>query len=120
MGRSELDVSVAVGYFLTHLVVHTAGHELSEGAAEGHLAGEGEAGCDTNHVGFGNTAFYKSVGEFLGKGIHLQGTFKVCSEGNHIGVLTACEHEACAESAAGIFLSGICILLHTSNLLRFL
>ena len=120
VGRSELDVGVAVGYFLTHLVVHAAGHELGEGAAERHFAGKGEAGCDAYHVGFRDAALNESFGEFLGKGIHLQGAFKVCSEGNHIGVLAACEHEACTESAAGIFLSGICILLHTSNLLRFL
>ena len=120
VGRCELYVGVAVGDFLAHLVIDAAGHELCEAAAERNLAGDCEARRDADHIGLGDAALDESFGELRCEGIHLQGAFKVGRKGQHVGILAACDHETVAESAAGIFLSGIYILLHTSNLLRFL
>ena len=116
----EFYVGIAIGDLLAHLVVDAAGHKFCERPAERNLAGEGEACRDAHHVGFGDAALDEPFGEFRGECIHLQGAFQVCRKGDYFWILASCQNQAGAESAAGIFLSGINILLHTSNLLRFL
>ena len=87
VGGSYLHVGVAIGNFLAELVIDAAGHEFGEGADERHLAGYGETGGGTDHIGLGNAALDESVGELCGESVHLQRTLEVRGHSNDPAVL---------------------------------
>ena len=118
VGGGNLHIGIAIGHFLADLVVHAAGDKLCEGADEGNLSGDGEAGGGAHHIGFGDAALDKALREFGGEGVHLEGALEVCRHGYYALIGLSGLQKAYSKPAAGVFLSCICILFHTKNLLR--
>ena len=112
VGGGDLHIGLAVGDFLTDLVIDTAGHELREGADEGDLAGDGETGGGADHVGLGDAALDETLRELRGEGIHLEGALEVRGEGDDAAVRAARFEKTHAETAAGVLLACIDILFH--------
>ena len=119
MGRRQFYVGVAVSNLLTNLIVHAAAHELGERRSERHETCHCQTAGNANHIGLRDATFNKPVGELLGEVAHLNAGLEVGREGQHLRVFPSCQDQTRAESAAGVLLTGICILFHTSNLLRF-
>ena len=108
---------MTVSDFLAELVVNTSGDELSEGANERNLAGDGETSSNTYHIGLGDAALDESLRELLGECAHLQRALQVCCKGKNPFVLTSGDCKSLTETAAGVFFTCIDIFLH--NACRF-
>ena len=100
---ADLDVLVGVAHHLAYLVVYAAGDELGEAPDEGHLAAEAQACGDADHVGLGDAALDKALGEFFGEAVHLDAAFHVGAQGDDILVLAASLNKAFAHTGAQLF-----------------
>ena len=77
----------AVGQIDLYLF-QTAGYIEAGGAAhKGLLARMGQTGADAHGILFGNAAFHKLSGQFLGKVDQRDGTSGICGNGNYIFIL---------------------------------
>ena len=101
----DLHVGTGVGDALSDLVVHAAGGEGGEGADKGDFASEGEAGADTDHIGFGNTGLEKAVGVLFDESTEFERSDEVGAQSHDIGVGTSQLGHGIAESGTGVFLS---------------
>ena len=100
---ANFHVLVAVAQHLAYLVIDAAGDELGEAPDEGHLAAEAQAGGYADHVGFGDAALHKALGEFLGESVHLDAAFHVGAQGDDILILAASLNKAFAHTGAQLF-----------------
>ena len=113
--RSDFHIGVAVCHFLAELVIHTAGHELGEGADERNLACYCETCCSADHIGFGDAALDESLGKFSRKSIHLERTLQVRGKCKDTAVLASGLKEPRSEAASGIYLTLVSVFLHFFN-----
>ena len=58
------------------------------------------------------------VGELGRKGIHLERSLEVGSQSDHLGIGLTRLEESFSETAAGVFLSSVCIFLHDIQILE--
>ena len=105
---------------LTELVINASGDEFGKRADERDLPGYCQTGGYANHIGLCNSALDEALRELGCKGVHLERAFEVGRESQYIFIFTSCQNKTLAETAAGIYLACINILLHTNNLLKFL
>ncbi len=106
MRSTDFYILATIGNRLTDLVIDPAGGEIRKSGGIGNLSANSKSGCNTNHIGFCNTALDKTFRKFLNKLVQLHRTQQVCSERNDIGISAGCFHDAISETAAGVFTAG--------------
>ena len=106
MGSANFYILATICNRLTNLIIDPAGGEICECGSIGNLAANGETGCYTNHISFGNTNLNKTFRKFFDKLVQFQRTQQVGCQCNDIGIAAGRFHNTISEAAAGIFIAG--------------